>query len=163
MPTPGGAAAPRYHAGMNRPLHALACAAALAAPLAARAAPGCTALSASGVAFGSYDPLASTPLDAAGSISWNCNGVGSVLVLLSAGASGSAADRALVSGADRLAYNLYVDPARTVVWGDFTGGTPNLLPGGNGRQTTPVYGRIPAHQDVRAGTYGDTVVATFYF
>lgn len=152
---------------MNRPLHALACTAALAAlaaPLAARATPGCTALSVSGVAFGGYNPLASTPLDAAGSISWNCTGVGSVLVLLSSGASGSAADRAMVNGADRLAYNLYVDSARTAVWGDFTGGTwPNLLPGGNGRQTTPIYGRIPAQQDVRAGTYGDTVVATFYF
>lgn len=149
---------------MNRSLHALACAAALAAPLAARAAPGCTAISVTGVAFGAYDPLASTPVDAAGSITWNCPGAGAVLVLLSAGASGSAADRALVSGADRLAYNLYVDAARTVVWGDLTGGTgPNLLAGGNGRQTTPVYGRIPAQQDVRAGTYGDTVVATFYF
>jgi spore coat protein U-like protein len=68
-------------------------------------------------------------------------------------------------GAERLLYNLYLDAARTIVWGDGTGGSqtgPMVTTRGAGGTTTAyVFGRIPAGQDVAAGVYGDTIRVTF--
>jgi spore coat protein U-like protein len=66
-------------------------------------------------------------------------------------------------GPSQLDYQLYSDPARTVVWGNNVGsdtvpGTANGFP-----QTLNVYGRIPAGQRVRNGGYVDTITATVTF
>ena len=67
------------------------------------------------------------------------------------------------SGASTLAYNLYVDPARTGVLGGWNSGTQVLfVPEGNNR-TVPFFARIPPLQDVDPGEYSDTLVATVYF
>ena len=65
---------------------------------------------------------------------------------------------------DYLNYALYLDAGRTTIWGT---ASPNLLtpvaaPDKNPRAFT-VYGRIPSAQDVPAGSYTDTVVATVNF
>jgi spore coat protein U-like protein len=70
----------------------------------------------------------------------------------------------MLNGANTLNYNLYMDAARTVVWGDKSSGTSNYtallaaLP-----VTLSVYGRIPARQNAKAGNFADTVVITLLF
>ncbi|HET8732799.1 MAG TPA: spore coat U domain-containing protein, partial [Anaeromyxobacteraceae bacterium] len=124
----------------------------------------CTILASAGPAFGTYDPVAARPLDAAGSISYTCT-PRKPAVWLSTGSSGTYAARTLRSGANVLRYNLYLDAARTVVWGDGSGGTSVDVPSPApvNQKTIPVYGRVAAGQDAAAGTYSDTIVVTFAF
>src|SRR5256885_7799224 len=74
---------------------------------AARAAT-CT-VSATPVAFGSYNVFNTTPLDATGTVTVHCTGLGelSYNIKLSTGLSGSYAPRQMANGANRLNYNLY--------------------------------------------------------
>ncbi|GGX19816.1 hypothetical protein GCM10007242_28420 [Pigmentiphaga litoralis] len=117
----------------------------------------CTA-SASSIAFGAYDPFSAVPLDSNGSVQITCDVVTSYMIALNAGAS-SSLDRAMVFGAYRLNYNLYTEATRTVVWGDGSGGSASVS--GSGTAVTfPVYGRIPARQNVHAGSYADTLIVT---
>lgn len=132
-----------------------------------------------GVSFGPYDPLVATPDDSAGRIDVTCvnvpgTGLDTVAygVTLSPGMSGTYAPRHLTAGSIRLDYNLYRDSGRSQVWGDGSGGSVPVSgsmkvgPGaGNSSRTNrhDVFGRIPARQDVAAGTYGDTIVVTVTF
>ncbi len=129
----------------------------------ARAA--CTIQAAVGPAFGTYDPVAGNAVDAAGSITYQCTPQ-KPAVWLSTGSSGTYAARTLRSGGNTIQYNLYLDAARTIVWGDGSGGSSidvaNPAPG-NSTKSIPVYGRIPPRQDAAAGTYSDTIVVTFAF
>ncbi len=66
---------------------------------------------------------------------------------------------------DALNYNLYLDAARTSIWGDGTGGTALFtvaIPSGKAVNVT-IFGRIPAGQDVAAGSYSDSIVVTIQF
>jgi spore coat protein U-like protein len=127
---------------------------------AARAANTCNILSTGAVAFGAYLWTNPTPTDSVGTITYNCNSTAAVF--LSAGSSGSAAQRTLISGVDTLDYNLYTDAGRAQIWGDlFTGGGIQVVQ--SGKSSLSVYGRIPQGQNVAAGTYTDTVTVTFLF
>jgi len=112
----------------------------------------------SGVAFGSYDPFADGAHDGAGSIEVTCDVSLAYVVSLSPGA-GTYASRRLVSGADALSYNLYLDVNRTLVWGDGSGATGTASGNGEG-ETFTVYGRIEALQNVPVGSYADAIVVT---
>ena len=124
---------------------------------------GCT-IGATPVAFGSYDVLASSPVDSTGTVTYECVVGIQIVVTLSRGSSSTFTPRTMTSGAETLAYNVYLDAARTAIWGDGTGGTSTysattiLLP-----VTVTVYGRVPASQNVAAGGYADTIVATIIF
>jgi spore coat protein U-like protein len=127
----------------------------------------CSFLGVSGVAFGSYDVSVTSPADSTGSINLQCNPATAgeiVAVTLSAGNSGTFAVRQMLSGTSQLGYNLYLDPARATVWGDGTGGSSvlNVALSASGWTTItqPIYGRIPAGQDVASGTYLDTITVT---
>lgn len=69
----------------------------------------------------------------------------------------------MTSGLGALDCNLYVDPDRLQVWGDGTGGSltvpSTFVLGAN----LSIYGRVPAGQNPRAGTYVDTIVVTVTF
>lgn len=140
----------------------------------AHAAATCT-VSATGPAFGIYDPLKPTPTFANGSVTATCtlnSGRSQTVTLVSsysAGNSGNFSSRSMLSGASVLSYNLYYDDAYTQIRGDGTGGSLTgsaslTLTRSNPTQTlTPpsvIYGRIPAGQDVPAGSYSDTIVIT---
>ena len=143
---------------------AVACAA-LALPAADTHAAGCSFTGASSVAFGAYDPFSAAPLDTVGTVSWRCSGLGVPRIELDAGGSGSFAWRTLLNGPETLRYNLFLDAARTVVWGDGTGGSaagPVTFTTGGGLERASVYGRIPAGQDVGWGTFTDTIRVTFF-
>ncbi|HEV8694391.1 MAG TPA: spore coat U domain-containing protein [Lysobacter sp.] len=142
-------------------------------------AQSCT-VSSTSVAFGVYDPIGSSaPLDGSGQITVDCFPNNVIFTAgLSTGGSGSYAVRRMASGANTLPYNLYLNAARTTVFGDGSGGTQTATcitgitaygcvgsnPGGQGRRATlPFYGRIPAGQDVAAGLYSDTVQVIIVF
>lgn len=127
----------------------------------------CT-VTATGVSFGTYNPVAAAANDATGSVRVRCTLLlalaGSYTIDLSAGSSGSYAGRTLRNGANSLGYNLYTTAARNQVWGNNTGGSVNVTRSFTALlvvdQTTTVYGRIPAAQNVPAGTYNDTIIVT---
>jgi spore coat protein U-like protein len=133
---------------------------ATALPAAARAANSCHVIVGAVVAFGTYVWTNPAPTDSAGTISYNCNS--DALVVLSSGNSGTANQRTLASGTDRLDYNLYTDATRNQIWGDiFNGGGVQVAQ--SGRTSLSVFGRIPPGQNVATGTYTDTVTVTFLF
>jgi spore coat protein U-like protein len=149
-----------------------ALAAAAAATLAAAdasATSSCSFTTVIGAAFGTYDVFASSPLDTAGSLSFTCTGVGAmdtIVVDLSRGGSSTYFSRQMSSGTATLSYNLYLDAARTIVWGDGASGTSHygpMTPTSGVTVTVPVYARIPALQNAMIGSYGDTIVATIVF
>lgn len=118
------------------------------------------------VAFGVYSPFSGVPTDTAGTLRVSCDTatVGYTL-LLTPGGAGSYSPRRLAGGAYTLAYNLYADALRTIVWGDGSGGTTTVsgafaLPGAIDHT---VYGRVPAQQNVGAGAYTDTITVTLNF
>jgi spore coat protein U-like protein len=115
------------------------------------------------VIFGAYNPVSGQALDNAGRVDITCLPASAYTISMSAGL-GSYAARTMASGPDRLAYNLYIDYARTVVWGDGTGGSFTV--GGTAGITATshtVHGRIPGGQTVRAGAYADTLLLTVAF
>lgn len=140
----------------------------LAALVAARpAAAQCAIDSVSPVAFGSYDPLSSAPLDSTGSVTYKCLLSLSVTIDVSTGSSASYAARTMKNaGGDALTYNLYLDAARLTVWGNAAGnGTVHYGPiiALLTAVTVPIFGRIPAKQDAAVGGYADTIVITLNY
>jgi spore coat protein U-like protein len=121
----------------------------------------------SGLSFGSYNVFSASAVQSTGSVVFRCgNNVAAVEITLGRGQSSTFNPRVLVSGGESLDYNLYLDAARSLVWGDGTSGTRTYQDSSfPRRQNVPVtiYGEIPASQDVRAGTYTDTITATILF
>jgi len=120
------------------------------------------------LAFGTYLPGNTAAHDVTGEVEVSCRGrQASFQIAISPGTSGSFTTRLMVSASHQLLYNLYRDPAHTLIWGDGTGGT--ALNSGdmsrNGREdfVLPIYGRIPPQQSVGAGLYSDEVIITVYF
>jgi spore coat protein U domain-containing protein, fimbrial subunit CupE1/2/3/6 len=125
----------------------------------------CSITAVTPVAFGSYNVFASSALLSAGSITYECTGVGAsdTVILEISGTADAGTLRAMTSGAVELLYQLYVDASRTAVWGTGTGGTSVYGPTHptDGTPTAvPVYGKVPAHQDVSAGAYSDSLLVT---
>lgn len=117
--------------------------------------------------FGTYDPLslnAAAPLDAATSIVAYCTRGTSATISLSSGLSYAGGARRMTGPAGAfMRYNIFRDSARTVEWNSVNTvvqtSTSKTVPLG-GLSGVPGYGRVPAGQNVRAGNYTDTVVAT---
>jgi spore coat protein U-like protein len=124
-------------------------------------------LRATPVAFGTYSPGDPSPLDVTGEIEVRCQGTaGSFAATLSPGSGGTFAQRQMVSGASTLFYNLFVDAARTIIWGDGTGGSQRV--GGLPRPGRlvflfPIYGRVFPRQAVAPGMYTDDILVTVEF
>lgn len=134
----------------------------------ATVANNCT-ISTTAVAFGAYDPVvanASSPLDnSGGKVTIACTKGATTTIALALGANASGSQRRLKdAGTNYLNYELYQDSGHSTVWG--TSGanllTPAAAPSKAARDFT-VYGQVAASQDVPAGTYTDTVVATVNF
>jgi spore coat protein U-like protein len=125
----------------------------------------CSVFMTTSVAFGAYNVYSASPLDSAGSVTWQC----SVLrtdpyISISAGGAGSFTPRRMSSSNDTLDYNLYMDAARSVIWGDGSNGSSlYLFPPQKGQGTATIYGRIPALQDASVGAYSDAVTVMIVF
>jgi spore coat protein U-like protein len=147
-------------------IHAFVMTAMLAAPVIAEAQLGlnCT-ISTTPVAFGDYNVLSASPKTSTGSVTYQCTLGVNIIVTLSRGSSATFDPRTMLNGTEALNYNLYREAAFQNIWGDGTGGTQSysalaalLVP-----VTVTVYGRVPAGQNVAAGAYADSVVATIIF
>ena len=117
--------------------------------------------------FGSsIDALATaTPLDATSTLSVQCTNTTPYAVSLNAGSNAGGATnfsaRAMKSGTHTLAYQLYLDVARSSVWGDGTASSATSSSTGTGStQTLNIYGRLPSLANVVPGSYTDTVTVT---
>lgn len=139
-------------------------------------APTC-AVSTPGVAFGNYNPTSAIAVTTIGSGNLLCTYTGTgftATITLSAGNSGTYANRAMTLGTQNLRYNLYLDTAYTLIFGNGASGTYDITvcyPGGTvscsgatGQSgvtySGTVYGLLPAGQNVTAGAYTDTLVVT---
>ncbi len=137
----------------------------------ARAALSCNAGNVT-LNYGSYDVLAGTVLDAAGTITVTCtrDNIGSQNQNVSyAVALTPVSPRQLSSGFESLGHQLYLDSARTAQpWGDGTAGTFVItstfsVPKNATTSDVPknFYGRIaPGGQDVSAATYMQSFTVT---
>jgi spore coat protein U-like protein len=115
------------------------------------------------LAFGNYDPTATAPVDTTTTLSVLCTVGTSFTVGLNAGAGTGAtvATRHMTSGANTLNYALYQETGRTSNWGNTPGtDTPAATTAPVLATTVTVYGRLPASQNVPAGSYADTVTVT---
>ena len=125
--------------------------------------PECT-ISATNLAFGTYDPIvanATANLDSSSTIDVYCTRNTSGTISLGNGLWFSGGRRLRNPAPDFLAYSLFRDAARTAPW---LTAAPNVVSRTSTSKLTPmamtVYGRIPGAQDPRVGAYADTVQAT---
>jgi spore coat protein U-like protein len=128
--------------------------------------------SATGIAFGAYSPLSGAGAAATGSITVTCTATGSGsatvsgTLSLSTGSSGQYATRTMLSGTNKLDYNIYLTPAYTQILGNGTDGTYEFSESGTitagqvYQVALTTYGYAPGSQNAAPGTYTDTIVAT---
>jgi spore coat protein U-like protein len=127
----------------------------------------CT-ISTAPLAFGSYDPVvanASTNLDGTGTVVVACTKGSTATIGLGLGSNASGSVRRMGDGSSNfLTYELYQDSGRSTIWSNAGAGllSPVAAPSKTARNFT-VYGRVTSNQDVPAGSYSDTVVATVNF
>ncbi len=114
--------------------------------------------------FGTYNPTATSNLDASTTFQVTCTRGTSATVGMNLGANASGSVRRMINGTDYLSYELYQNAGRTTVWGSSGGGLLSLsAASSNSAQTLTVYGRVTQSQDVAVGSYTDTVVMTVTF
>lgn len=123
------------------------------------------------VAFGSYDPIVTnktTDLTANGAVNVTCTSGSAATITLGQGSNAEATStagaplRQMANGTNRLKYGLYSESTRTTVWGD-TAATGLAHTGTGAAVALTVYGKVAAGQNMPAGAYADTVVATVTF
>lgn len=112
--------------------------------------------------FGIYNPNDSNDTMSSAELTVTCSLISVFTLGLGTGQSGAYAARILSTGAnnsDKLTYNLYINAARTSIFGDGTSGTSsiNKVSIQLGPTTIPVYGVIRAKQNISAGSYQDAI------
>ena len=116
--------------------------------------------------FGIYSPFSASPVTATSAFQFTCTPPATATLILSRGASATYNPRTMtrtVAPVYTLNYNLFMDAANAIIWGDGTSGTQYLtFVSTPGAKTTggTIYGTIPANLDVAPGTYTDTIQAT---
>ena len=114
------------------------------------------------ISFGSHPDAARSPLQGSGAVRVHCTGSIPFRVLLGPSAHNSGfSPRVMVnsSGAGTLAYNLFLDPSFTQIWGDGFGDTYTFVGSGNGTEVfIPVFGQIFGGQLVPPGIYSNSIM-----
>lgn len=126
----------------------------------------CT-LSATSIDFGQVG-LITVPVNTTGAVTVTCTNGTAYTVSLDAGrgAGATVSSRKLTrsGSSDTLAYGLYINAARSSIWGDGSNGSGTVSGTGNGAaQPTTVYASLLAPASVPPGTYVDTVIATISY
>lgn len=134
------------------------------AALPAQAA-NCTISSVSGLSFGPYDVFNTIATTGSGTLTVDSCSTGkpTYTAALSTGISGTFSFRTMINGTNTLQYNLYTTSGHANVWGDGTSSTRTVGGNGTSSSTQTIYGRIPAGQDVSAGSYSDSITLTITF
>lgn len=119
------------------------------------------------VQFGTYNGLRPADVHSTGTIVYNCTQASPVTISISRGGSAVSNSRRMTGRGYELTYNLYLDPAGTLVWGDGTGGSQvyrDPAPAPNTNIVIPIYGRVPALQRAaHTGFYDDTLLVTINY
>jgi spore coat protein U-like protein len=123
------------------------------------------------VNFSAYDPIVanqSSALDQTGTVTLTCTQGAVATIALgpgenSANAVGTTRAMKKSGAANYLSYELYGDSARTTVWGTGVNAQTEPAAPSDAAVNYTVYGRVPAAQDVPAGSYSDTVAITVNF
>lgn len=116
------------------------------------------AVSPESLSFGVYDVFSNSASDTAATITVACDAETAFEIALGSGA-GTVAARTMAAGTDTMAYNLYIDPQRTRVWGEGSGASDTVSAVAAQGYFT-VYARAPAGQNLRPGIYVDVVSVT---
>ena len=127
-------------------------------------------ISVSDLVFGQYRFNSPDPVETTATVGTRCvdNGTGLAVgytLTIDPAVPGA---RSMSGPGGALRYGVYVDPNRSLPWGDGTGGTTpiagNFLLPGVTAATHTVYGRIPARQtDISPGSYTDVLVITLTY
>lgn len=131
-------------------------------------------ISATALAFGQYVPSRNEASDLTATVVVTCFTSGEEPVpvegSIALAAGGTAGQRELSDGSKRLRYQLFVDPARTIPWGDGSGGSQTQSFSGMASGVTPfrasvtVYGRLLARQAAApVGSYTDQITAVLNY
>ncbi len=126
-------------------------------------------ISSAALAFGNYDALSGTALDAEGSVTVTCSNGSSGWIGLDQGLNAATGStdavplRQMASGTERLRYDLYSDSSRSVVWGNTSGSGVAHTATDTNPVTVDIFGRVPISQGSLVGSYSDTVTATINF
>ncbi len=155
---------------------ALAGAAAIAWSMPAHAAALNCTFTITNLSFGTVDLTQNTTIDTTATFTANCTGNSGLAVRvcpnINAGAGGTTtgSPRFMLSGSDKLNFDLYQDAARTVIWGSylwsfssFTAPTIDITLNGSGAgsATATIYGRIRAGQQaLPPGSYSSSFSGT---
>jgi spore coat protein U-like protein len=123
------------------------------------------------VSFGLYNVFATTALTSTGTVTYNCtnptNGADTITIWMSKGLGTTNNPRQMVSGTNRLNYYLCQDANCGKLWGDkgfpYDSGPITIPARTNLTASLPIYGRIPAGQDVSTGAYTDTMLVEVDF
>jgi spore coat protein U-like protein len=115
--------------------------------------------------FGIYNTLESNDTLSTGELNVSCTTSSSFSLGLGTGQSGNYLNRTLTDGgSEKLNYNLFTNTARTAVFGDGSGSTSNVNQSiSSGSISVPIYGDVPARQNVSSGSYMDTVAVYITF
>jgi spore coat protein U-like protein len=121
-------------------------------------------IAAMNVAFGTAG-LLEHALNATGSLGVQCTNGNAYRIALDGGRSGSVTVRKMKRWrGGSIDYQLYLNSAHTLPWGDGTGGTSMVAATSTGEvQTIPLYGVVPAQTTPAPGKYRDTITATISF
>ena len=114
-------------------------------------------------AFGRYVSGQPTALNGSWGITVNCDGFQAITASVTPSAgSGTYFLRSMnqVGGDDTLGYQLYTDWNHTTVWGDGTQQSAPVTGSGEGIVVLDVFGKVGASQNVRPGTYEESIVVT---
>lgn len=136
--------------------------------------PGCScSINVPDFTFNAYDTNNKSSADASSTVSVTCSALatGSNIaydISISKGNSGTYSERELMSGVSTLAYNLFTNSARSVVWGDGSGMSTSVsaaytLSSLSRTDHFDIFGRIPAEQNVPVGQYTDILTVTIAF
>lgn len=122
--------------------------------------------------FGSYNSGDGAPEDSVSTVVVECVSavaaeIAGYSIVIDSGLSGDVQSRAMLGAGESLQYNLFVDAARTTVWGDGSGGSITVggelnLPA-QGIAEHLLFGRIPPRQPVSPGIYGDGLTVRIEF
>jgi spore coat protein U-like protein len=126
--------------------------------------PVCT-VQATNIDFGVYRANQAAPTDATGSITVRCTLNTPFKLSLNGGTvtGSSILNRLLSSGANTVAYQLYVDAGRTQIWGDGAQGVSHSGVGTGTSTSVTMHARMPPLQFQPAGIYTDTITVTLEY
>lgn len=113
--------------------------------------------------FGSYVSGQSTPLNGSWGMTVNCDSFQAITASVTPSTgTGNYLLRQMnqIGGDDTLGYQLYIDWNHTKIWGDNTQTTSTIGGSGAGIVVLDVFGKIGASQNIRPGSYEESIVVT---